>query len=90
MFRLVAAAIALSLSSIACAAGAPKGAVLLIGNKGEDTVSFVDLATGKELGRSPTGKMPHEIAISPDGSRPRSSPMAARRSTFSMSRRGPG
>lgn len=40
---------------------------LLIGNKGEDTVSFVDLKTGKELGRSPTGKAPHEIAISPDG-----------------------
>ena len=41
--------------------------MLLIGNKGEDTVSFVDLATGNELGRSPTGKAPHEIAISPDG-----------------------
>jgi len=43
------------------------GPVLLIGNKGEDTVSFVDLGTGQELGRQPTGKMPHEIAISPDG-----------------------
>jgi YVTN family beta-propeller protein len=41
--------------------------LLLIGNKGEDTVSFVDLGTGAELGRSPTGKMPHEIAVSPDG-----------------------
>jgi YVTN family beta-propeller protein len=40
---------------------------LLIGNKGENTLSFVDLATGRELGRSPTGRMPHEIAISPDG-----------------------
>lgn len=44
----------------------PSG-TLLIGNKGEDTVSFVDLATGRELGRAPTGRMPHEIAISPDG-----------------------
>ena len=43
------------------------GPVLLIGNKGEDTLSFVDLATGQELGRQPTGKAPHEIAISPDG-----------------------
>lgn len=43
------------------------GPVLLIGNKGEDTISFVDLGTGQELGRQPTGKMPHEIAISPDG-----------------------
>lgn len=43
------------------------GPVLLIGNKGEDTLSFVDLGTGQELGRQPTGKAPHEIAISPDG-----------------------
>ena len=70
MLRLAAAAIALSLSTIACAQEPPvaaSGPVLLVGNKGEDTVSFVDLATGKELGRSPTGKAPHEIAISPDG-----------------------
>jgi hypothetical protein len=40
---------------------------LLIGNKGEDTLSFVDLASGRELARAPTGRMPHEIAISPDG-----------------------
>ncbi len=40
---------------------------LLIGNKGENTLSFVDLATGRELGRAATGNMPHEIAISPDG-----------------------
>lgn len=48
---------------------APSGATgtLLVGNKGEDTVSFIDLATGRELGRSATGRMPHEIAISPDG-----------------------
>ncbi len=30
-------------------------------------MSFVDLGTGQELGRQPTGKAPHEIAISPDG-----------------------
>lgn len=40
---------------------------LLIGNKGEDSLSFVDLATGRELGRAATGPMPHEIAVSPDG-----------------------
>ena len=49
-------------------AAAPAGAqTLLIGNKGEDTLSFVDLATGQELGRARTGRMPHEIAVSPDG-----------------------
>ena len=70
MLRLIAAAVALSVSTIACAEEpplGPEGPVLLIGNKGEDTVSFVDLGSGKELGRSPTGKMPHEIAVSPDG-----------------------
>ena len=40
---------------------------LLIGNKGEDTLGFVDLATGKPLGKVATGRMPHEIAVSPDG-----------------------
>ena len=39
---------------------------LLIGNKGEDTVSFVDLASGRERARVATGHAPHEIAISPD------------------------
>lgn len=46
---------------------APASGTLLVGNKGEDTVSFIDLATGRELGRAATGRMPHEIAISPDG-----------------------
>jgi YVTN family beta-propeller protein len=48
---------------------APAGVTgtLLIGNKGENTLSFVDLASGRELGRAATGRMPHEIAISPDG-----------------------
>ena len=45
---------------------APAG-ILLVGNKGENTMSFIDLATGRELGRAATGNMPHEIAISPDG-----------------------
>ena len=70
MLRLAAAALALMISTIACAEEpplGPEGPVLLVGNKGEDTLSFVDLASGIELGRSPTGKMPHEIAVSPDG-----------------------
>ena len=43
------------------------GATLLVGNKAENSVSFIDIATGKERARLPTGPMPHEIAISPDG-----------------------
>ncbi len=49
-------------------AGGPDTAgTLLVGNKGEDTLSFVALGTGQELVRQPTGRMPHEIAVSPDG-----------------------
>ncbi|RYD60835.1 MAG: YncE family protein, partial [Sphingomonadales bacterium] len=45
----------------------PPTGTLLIGNKGEDTLSIVDLKTGAEIARLPTGDMPHEIAVSPDG-----------------------
>ncbi|WP_164116435.1 YncE family protein [Sphingorhabdus sp. Alg239-R122] len=41
--------------------------MLVVGNKGENTVSFIDLQSGKELARDASGPMPHEIAISPDG-----------------------
>jgi YVTN family beta-propeller protein len=72
--RLLACAILLMTSTGAMCAQAeqpprpaPSGPVLLIGNKGEDSLSFVDLTSGQEFGRQPTGKAPHEIAISPDG-----------------------
>ncbi|HEY0150300.1 MAG TPA: beta-propeller fold lactonase family protein [Allosphingosinicella sp.] len=61
------AAILLAVATPALAQEASPSNILLVGNKGEDTLSFVDLATGRELGRSATGKAPHEIAISPDG-----------------------
>ena len=67
MPRLFPAALLFALLPLA-AAQAQDG-VLLVGNKGEDTLSFIDLASGKELGRQPTGTMPHEIAVSPDGKR---------------------
>lgn len=51
----------------ALACGAAGAETLLVGNKGEDTLSFIDIATGRELGRVATGRMPHEIAVSPDG-----------------------
>ncbi|MCM8558428.1 YncE family protein [Sphingomicrobium sediminis] len=41
--------------------------MLVVGNKSEDTVSFIDLDTGAELARLATGSNPHEIAVSPDG-----------------------
>ena len=48
-------------------AGVTASGTLLVGNKAENTVSFIDLASGRELGRAATGNMPHEIAVSPDG-----------------------
>lgn len=40
---------------------------LLVGNKNENTVSFIDLRSGNEQVKVPSGNAPHEIAISPDG-----------------------
>ncbi|WP_158266453.1 cytochrome D1 domain-containing protein [Allosphingosinicella deserti] len=58
----------LALAALLVTTAMPAAAeTLLVGNKGEDSLSFVDLATGKELGRAATGRMPHEIALSPDG-----------------------
>jgi len=62
MRRTIAAALCVLLLTAPAAAE-----TLLVGNKGEDTLSFIALASGAELARLPTGKMPHEIAVSPDG-----------------------
>ena len=40
---------------------------LLVGNKAKNTLSFVDLATGKVVKVLPTGRGPHEVDVSPDG-----------------------
>lgn len=42
---------------------------LIVGNKGDNSVSFIDLDSGDEMARVETGKAPHEVAISPDGKR---------------------
>lgn len=59
--RLMIALCAVSMPTIAAAQ------TLIVGNKNEDTVSFIDLASGDERFRVETGRAPHEIAISPDG-----------------------
>lgn len=61
--------LALILLALAAPAAAQTSGTLLIGNKGENTLSLVDLATGREVRRVPTGKAPHEIALSPDSRR---------------------
>ncbi len=40
---------------------------LLVCNKGDASVSIVDPASGRELGRVSVGKGPHEVAVSPSG-----------------------
>lgn len=52
---------------LACAAWPAQAGILLIGNKGEDTLSLVDMASARQCVRLPTGKAPHEIAVSPNG-----------------------
>ena len=55
-------------SILLLAAAAPVHAdTLMVGNKAEHTVSFIDLATGKEVARRESGRAPHEMAVSPDG-----------------------
>jgi YVTN family beta-propeller protein len=51
---------------VAQAAELPK-LTLLVGNKAENSMVFVDPATNKVLGSVPTGNGPHEIAASTDG-----------------------
>lgn len=64
MRRLVFAA-----AAIAALQANAQADTLIVGNKNENTVSFIDLALGRELVRRETGKAPHEIAVSPDGKR---------------------
>src|SRR5215471_2938839 len=63
MKRIVSLAV---LSAVIAAAETPS-LTLLVGNKEENSLAFVDPATGKVLGRVPTGEGPHEIATSSDG-----------------------
>ena len=43
------------------------GPWLLVVNKSESTLSFIDPATRQEVAEVPTGNAPHEVAVSPDG-----------------------
>lgn len=63
MRRLILAAALLATAAVPAAARD----LLLVGNKGEDTLGIYDLADGKQLARLPTGNQPHEIAVMGDG-----------------------
>jgi YVTN family beta-propeller protein len=61
------AGIALTITGgLARAAEAPSGTLLVL-NKSDDTISFIDLATSAVKATLPTGDGPHEIAVSADG-----------------------
>ncbi|MFQ5600743.1 MAG: cytochrome D1 domain-containing protein [Candidatus Krumholzibacteriia bacterium] len=48
----------------------PAGAAastLVVLNKAEATASLIDLGSGEEVARVPTGNGPHEVAVAPDG-----------------------
>jgi len=53
------------IASAVCAQS--QAALLLIGNKSDDTLSFVDARTLKEVAKTTTGRGPHEVAVTPDG-----------------------
>ena len=52
---------------VAASSANAKTSLLLIGNKSEDTLSFVDTATLKEVAKTATGRGPHEVEVTPDG-----------------------
>lgn len=66
--RIVTRYFALALAMLLTAAPASAD-TLIVGNKGEASVSLIDLDTGRERARLETGEQPHEIAVSPDGAR---------------------
>lgn len=65
MTRQVALAAVVAVGLAAPLAG--QDGVLLVVNKSGSTLSFLDGASGEELGRVPTGFAPHEVAVSADG-----------------------
>ncbi len=50
-------------------ATAGRADTLVVANKSDATASLIDLETGKVVATLPTGKGPHEVAVSPDGRR---------------------
>lgn len=67
--RLLRFAVAMSLSvGLAAPAAAPRGTLIVL-NKSDHEAALVDPVTLEVLVRIPTGRGPHEVAASPDGTR---------------------
>jgi YVTN family beta-propeller protein len=59
--------VSLLLLATVAVAHAARPRLLLVGNKAEDTLSFVDADTRQVLATTTTGRGPHEVAATPDG-----------------------
>ena len=59
--------IALAVLLIAAPVSAKKAKLLLVCNKSDDTVSFVDTQTLKVVGSATTGRGPHEVIVGRKG-----------------------
>ena len=67
VIRIVLSLVALiGLAGSASAQTAAAGRLLVL-LRNASALAFVDPASGKELGRVPVGKDPHEVAVTPDG-----------------------
>ena len=62
---LIVAAVAVG--GLTAPVSAQDGPLLLVVNKSESTLSFIDPASGTEVAEVATGHAPHEVAVSPDG-----------------------
>ena len=65
--RARAVACVMTFSMLLTSSTAALADTLVVANKGENTVSMLDLATGEVAATLPTGEGPHEVAVSPDG-----------------------
>lgn len=65
--RLLSALLPVLLLTLLAAAPPAAAGTLLVANKAEATLSFVDTASGKTVATVPTGAGPHEVAVSADG-----------------------
>jgi YVTN family beta-propeller protein len=67
LFPVVAPVVGLALLGLLAVAQEGAADTLLVANKSEATVSLLDLDSGKVVATLPTGKGPHEVAVSSDG-----------------------
>lgn len=67
LIHLALAALLIATPPVAAQLGQRDTGTLVVLNKGEDTATFVDVASGSVLATLPTGGGPHELAITSDG-----------------------